>query len=328
MSNNFIDVTAIGNAIVDVLAQCNDEFLKEHDIIKSSMNLIDEDRSKFLFENIKLPKVISGGSAANTAVGLASLGSTTAFIGKVKNDELGNIFKKDIEDIGVSFETPFTEVGPRTASSTILITPDAERSMNTFLGACVNLNINDIDENLINKSKIVYLEGYLFDPPKAKEAFIKAAKVAKSKNNLVAITLSDSFCVERHRDDFILFIKDYADILFCNEDEIKSLYECDLKNAKQKVEEMGKETVITLGSKGSTVYRKDEWTNVIASKPKAVIDTTGAGDLFAAGYLHGICLNLNAESCSKIGSIAASEIISQVGPRPFESLKNLINDFN
>ena len=198
--------------------------------------------------------------------------------------------------------------------------------MNTFLGACVNLDAQDIDENLIKKSKLVYLEGYLFDPPQAKEAFRKAAKFAKDENNLVAITLSDSFCVERHRDDFITFIKNFADILFCNEDEIKSLYECDLESAKQKVEEMGKETVITLGSNGSTVFRNNEWTNVEAYKPKAVIDTTGAGDLFAAGYLHGKCLNLDAENCSKIGSIEASEIISHVGPRPTQSLKNLIKD--
>lgn len=326
MSINSIDVTAIGNAIVDVLAQCDDEFLNENNITKSSMNLIDEERSKFLFDNINSPKVISGGSAANTAVGLASLGSTAAFIGKVKNDELGNTFKRDIEEVGVSFDTPLNENGPRTASSTILITPDAERSMNTFLGACVNLDAQDIDENLIKKSKLVYLEGYLFDPPQAKEAFRKAAKVAKDENNLVAITLSDSFCVERHRDDFITFIKNFADILFCNEDEIKSLYECDLESAKQKVEEMGKETVITLGSNGSTVFRNNEWTNVEAYKPKAVIDTTGAGDLFAAGYLHGTCLNLDAENCSKIGSIVASEIISHVGPRPTQSLKNLIKD--
>ena len=249
-----LDIVGIGNAMVDAIIPSNKEEVEKNNLNRDSMNLIDEERSKFLFDNINSPKVISGGSAANTAVGLASLGSTAAFIGKVKNDELGNTFKRDIEEVGVSFDTPLNENGPRTASSTILITPDAERSMNTFLGACVNLDAQDIDENLIKKSKLVYLEGYLFDPPQAKEAFRKAAKVAKDENNLVAITLSDSFCVERHRDDFIIFIKNFADILFCNEDEIKSLYECDLESAKHKVEEMGKETVITLGSNGSTVF--------------------------------------------------------------------------
>ena len=219
-NNSKIDVTTIGNAIVDIIAQCNDSFLEEFKIIKSSMDLIDEERSKTLFNNLKTSTIVSGGSAANTAVGIASFGSKAAFIGKVKNDELGNTFKNDIERVGVSFKTPLTNEGPRTASSIILVTPDAERSMNTFLGACVNLDENDVDEDQIRKSKIVYLEGYLFDPPKAKQAFIKAANISKENQNLVSMTLSDSFCVERHRSDFISFIQDHVDILFCNEDEL------------------------------------------------------------------------------------------------------------
>ena len=322
--NDSIDVTTIGNAIVDIIAQCNDKFLEEFKIIKASMDLIDEQRSMTLFNNLEKPKIISGGSAANTAVGIAALGSKAAFIGKVKDDELGNTFKVDIQKVGVSFSTALESDGPRTASSIILVTPDAERSMNTFLGACVNLDVKDLDENLIKNSKIVYLEGYLFDPPKAKEAFIKAAEIAKNEQNLVSMTLSDSFCVERHRSDFISFIQNHVDILFCNEDEIKSLFECDLEAAKSKVQDMGKETVITLGSKGSTVFKGDSWTSIDAFKPKSITDTTGAGDLFAAGYLHGRSQNLSTEKCGKIGSVSASEIISHVGARPLEDLKKLI----
>ena len=323
--NSKIDVTTIGNAIVDIIAQCDDSFLEEFKIIKSSMDLIDEERSKTLFDNLKTSTIVSGGSAANTAVGIASFGSKAAFIGKVKNDELGNTFKNDIERVGVSFKTPLTNEGPRTASSIILVTPDAERSMNTFLGACVNLDENDVDEDQIRKSKIVYLEGYLFDPPKAKQAFIKAANISKENQNLVSMTLSDSFCVERHRSDFISFIQDHVDILFCNEDELKSLFECDLESAKSKIKEICEESVITLGAKGATVFKDKVWNDIVSYKPKSVIDTTGAGDLFAAGYLHGRCLGLNAEKCGFFGSIAASEIISHIGPRPVENLKSLLD---
>ena len=322
--NSEFDVTTIGNAIVDIIAQCDDSFLEEFKIVKSSMDLIDEERSKKLFDKLNTTKIISGGSAANTAVGIASFGSKTAFIGKVKNDELGNTFKNDIERVGVSFRTSLANHGPRTASSIILVTPDAERSMNTFLGACVNLDENDVDENQIRKSKIVYLEGYLFDPPKAKQAFIKAANISREKQNLVSMTLSDSFCVERHRSDFISFIKNHVDILFCNEDEIKSLFECDLDSAKSKIKEICEETVITLGAKGATIFKDKVWNSIDSFKPKSVIDTTGAGDLFAAGYLHGRCLGLNAEKCGLFGSVAASEIISHIGPRPVENLKKLI----
>ena len=322
--NSEFDVTTIGNAIVDIIAQCDDSFLEEFKIVKSSMDLIDEERSKKLFDKLNTTTIISGGSAANTAVGIASFGSKTAFIGKVKNDDLGNTFKNDIERVGVSFRTSLANHGPRTASSIILVTPDAERSMNTFLGACVNLDENDVDENQIRKSKIVYLEGYLFDPPKAKQAFIKAANISREKQNLVSMTLSDSFCVERHRSDFISFIKNHVDILFCNEDEIKSLFECDLDSAKSKIKEICEETVITLGAKGATIFKDKVWNSIDSFKPKSVIDTTGAGDLFAAGYLHGRCLELNAEKCGLFGSVAASEIISHIGPRPVENLKKLI----
>ena len=323
--NSKIDVTTIGNAIVDIIAQCDDNFLEEFKIVKSSMDLIDEERSKALFDNLKTTTIVSGGSAANTAVGIASFGSKAAFIGKVKNDELGNTFKNDIERVGVSFKTPLTNEGPRTASSIILVTPDAERSMNTFLGACVNLDENDVDKDQIRKSKIVYLEGYLFDQPKAKQAFIKAANISKENQNLVSMTLSDSFCVERHRSDFISFIQEHVDILFCNEDELKSLFECDLESAKSKIKEMCEESVITLGAKGATVFKDKVWYDIASYKPKSVIDTTGAGDLFAAGYLHGRCLGLNAEKCGFFGSVAASEIISHIGPRPVENLKSLLD---
>ena len=202
-------MTAIGNAIVDVLAKCDDSFLNQKQITKGAMNLVDEERSNDLFNSI------TGGSAANTAVGLAMLGSKVNFIGKVKDDELGNLFISDIRKAGVSFNTNPTSSGPKTASSIIFTTPDAERSMNTYLGACVDLGPEDIDVDSIKNSKISYLEGYLFDPPKAKEAFHKVAEIAKNNEKLVALTLSDSFCIERHRNDFMSFIKENVDILFC-----------------------------------------------------------------------------------------------------------------
>ena len=323
MSINSIDVTAIGNAIVDVLAQCDDEFLNENNITKSSMNLIDEERSKFLFDNINSPKVISGGSAANTAVGLASLGSTAAFIGKVKNDELGNTFKRDIEEVGVSFDTPLNENGPRTASSTILITPDAERSMNTFLGACVNLDAQDIDENLIKKSKLVYLEGYLFDAPNGPAIFAEAARLAHASRARIALSLSDPWCVERHRDALADFINDHVSVLLGNEDEIVSLCGTDCEVAAAQLVTRLEEVVVTRGPNGAMVLSGAALHHIAAMPQGPVVDTTGAGDLFAAGYLYGRTNGYELEASAHLASLSAGEVITHIGARPKTDLKKL-----
>ena len=326
MKNNNNSVTCIGNAIVDVISKCSEEFLEQNNITKAAMNLINEDRSTQLYELLEKPEVISGGSAANTAVGISMFGSDCSFIGKVKNDELGQAFVKDINNMGVNFTTPTSKTGPRTASSIILVTPDAERSMNTYLGACVNLSRDDLDHNTIKNSYIVYLEGYLFDPPKAKEAFIETAKIAKKAGNLVAMTLSDGFCVERHRSDFISFISNYVDILFCNDDEIQSLFQCSREDAKNKIKTLDIETAITLGSEGSLIFKEGQWFEIRSMNVDNVEDTTGAGDLYASGYLHGRSNNLEPSKCAKIASISASEIISHIGARPKVSLKGLIQN--
>tara|TARA_A100001011_G_scaffold2339_1_gene2777 strand:- start:330 stop:1304 length:975 start_codon:yes stop_codon:yes gene_type:complete len=318
------NVTAIGNAIVDVLAKCDDEFLGKKDITKGAMNLVDEKRSNDLLNSIDQPQIISGGSAANTAVGLSMLGSKSNFIGKVKDDELGNLFINDIRNAGVSFKTNPTSSGPNTASSIIFTTPDAERSMNTYLGACVDLGPEDIDIDSIKNSEISYLEGYLFDPPKAKEAFYKVAEIAKNNKRLVALTLSDSFCVERHRNDFMSFINENVDILFCNEDEAKSLFECNTDAAKRHFEELKLEVAITLGSKGSTILRNGRWYNIEPKVLGKVEDTNGAGDLFASGYLHGRTSGKPPELCGEYASIVSGEIISHIGARPQKDLKKLI----
>ena len=317
-------MTAIGNAIVDVLAKCDDSFLNQKQITKGAMNLVDEERSNDLFNSINQPQIISGGSAANTAVGLAMLGSKVNFIGKVKDDELGNLFISDIRKAGVSFNTNPTSSGPKTASSIIFTTPDAERSMNTYLGACVDLGPEDIDVDSIKNSKISYLEGYLFDPPKAKEAFHKVAEIAKNNEKLVALTLSDSFCIERHRNDFMSFIKENVDILFCNEDEAKSLFKCSTDDAKKHFEELNLEVAITLGSKGSTILRNNNWYNIEPKTLELVEDTNGAGDLFASGYLHGRTSGKSPEKCGEYASIVSGEIISHIGARPQKDLKTLI----
>ena len=324
--NNIQNVTTIGNAIVDVIAKCDENFLKDHNVTKAAMNLVDEKRSNNLYGALETSEKISGGSAANTAVGLSLLGSKAAFVGKVKNDELGNSFIKNIKETGVYFDTPMSNEGPSTASSIILVTPDAERSMNTFLGACVALSSEDIDEKLINKSEVIYLEGYLFDPPKAKKAFIKAAKAAKKSNNLVSMSLSDSFCVERYREEFLSFIKNHVDILFANEDEAMSLFETDLSEAKNQFAEIGIELALTLGEKGSSILRDGTWTDIKPIKVDKLEDTTGAGDLYAAGYLHGRVSGGDASKCGLIGSIVAGEIISHIGARPKSNLKDIIKN--
>lgn len=319
------DVVGIGNAIVDVLAHADEKFLFKYNLIKGSMTLVDSINADKLYKKMIPTLECSGGSAANTIASLASLGGQGAFIGKVSNDKLGETFKKDIQSLGIFFETPFSIEGESTARCLIFVTPDADRTMQTFLGSCVNLGPLDIDPNIIKNSQITYLEGYLWDPPDAKKAFKKASDLAHDSGNLVALSLSDPFCVDRYREEFINLIKNYIDIVFANEDEICSLYQVDtFEEALERVRDKCKITVLTRGEKGSVII-SDNKTDIIRAVPvKDVVDTTGAGDAYAAGFLFGLTKGKSLKECGRIGSISSSEVISHFGARPVENLANLI----
>ena len=327
MSNKIIDVTGIGNAIVDVISSTDDTFLSDNDIEKGAMNLVDAECSSQIYERMGSGLEMSGGSAANTIVGLAGFGGKGAFIGKVKDDYFGRVFRRDINAAGVQFDTLNSTSGPPTASCLVLVTPDAQRSMNTHLGACVDLGPEDVDEDLINSSKVIYLEGYLWDPPRAKEAFLKAAAIAHANDSLVSLSLSDSFCVGRYRDEFRQLVEGHVDILFANEDEIISLYETSgFDAALQEVRGNCKAVVLTRGAKGSVVLSGEE-VHVLDAEPTArVVDTTGAGDLFAAGFLFGYTQGMDWARCGRLGGIAAGEIISHFGARPEADLKALATE--
>ena len=311
------DVLGIGNAIVDVLAQVTEDFLARHGLVKGAMRLIDEVEAHDLYQALGPTIEVSGGSAANTIAGVASFGARAAFIGKVRDDELGEIFAHDIRSVGVHFETPPATKGPTTARCLVLVTPDGERTMNTWLGASQNLSPDDVDEDLVKDSRITYLEGYLFDPPHAKEAFRKAAEVARSAGRKVALTLSDSFCVDRHRQDFLELIRKQVDILFANEAEIRSLYQVsNFNDAMHAVREDCPLAVLTRSAAGSVIVEGGDDVHVIEAFPvKKVVDATGAGDLFAAGFLAGYTQRRPVAECARMGALAAGEIIQQMGAR-------------
>ncbi|MCP5080424.1 MAG: adenosine kinase [Alphaproteobacteria bacterium] len=317
MSEPRHNVLGIGNAIVDVISRTTDEFLSSHDIPKGGMNLIDEARAEELYADTGPSIEISGGSAANTIVGVASFGGTGAYVGKVKDDQLGKVFSHDIRASGVTFETALAGEGPSTARSLILVTPDGERTMNTYLGACVQLGPQDLDADLIASAQVTYLEGYLWDPEAAKEAFREAARIARAAGRKVSLTLSDPFCVERHREGFLELVKGNVDILFANELEIMSLYQVDdFDEAAVKVKADCELAALTRSEKGCVVVSGDHTAHVPAVPVKQVVDTTGAGDMFAAGFLYGVTHGRDLETCGKLGVLAASEIISHVGARP------------
>lgn len=325
--NTFYDVIGIGNAIVDVLAKVGDGFLTERHLEKGRMTLVDAPEAGKIYQDLMPEREVSGGSAANTVASLASLGGAPAFIGKIHDDELGQLFKRDIGAAGVDFFTTALNEGPSTGRSIVLVTPDAERSMFTYLGASVKLSTADIDENLIKASKITYMEGYLWDHYSAQKAMIKACKLAHKHGRKVAFSLSDASCVKRHRGEFIRIIKKYVDILFCNEEEIKTLYEQDdfyqtLDIVKPDVEI----AAITRDAKGSVVINGRTKTFVEAEKISNVVDSTGAGDLYAAGFLYGLTQGRSLGTCATIGSIAASEIISHYGARPEVSLRGFVRN--
>ncbi len=320
-----IDVLGIGNAIVDVLSHAEDSFLDSHGLTKGAMALIDPDQVKMLYDAMGSGVEISGGSAANTIAGLASFGGRGAFIGKVRDDQLGEVFAHDIRALGVRFDTRPTSDGASTARCLILVTPDAQRTLNTFLGACVELRPEDIDADLVEASAVTYLEGYLWDPPRAKNAFRKAIEIAHNAGRKVALTLSDSFCVDRYRDEFCALVAGGADIVFANETELLSLYGVDtFDEGLRAIRENCEVAVLTRSEKGSVIVDHEEVHVIDATPVEHVVDTTGAGDLFAAGFLYGYTRGDGLAECGRLGSLAAAEIISHFGARPDVALSTLV----
>ena len=314
-------LTAIGNALVDVLAQVDDAFIADQDarygMKRGSMNLVDTPRAKELYALMPPGIEMSGGSAGNTMACYASLGGKGAYVGKVAKDQLGDVFRHDLETMGVHYNTSPLSGGAPTGHCLILVTPDGQRTMNTFLGAAVTLSPADIDERVIAASAVTYLEGYLFDPPEAKAAFYKAADIAHKAGRKVALTLSDAFCVDRHRKDFIDLVNNHVDILFANESEILSLYEVFTWDEVPAVIEGKCEIAcLTRSEKGSVIFHDGNITDVPAEKIAKVVDTTGAGDAYAAGFLYGYTHGYDMSMCGKLGAIAAAEVISHMGPRP------------
>ncbi len=327
MDRTRYDVVGIGNAIVDVLAQADDAFLSKNDLQKGSMALIDADAADALYAAMGPGLECSGGSAANTIAGLASLGGRGAFIGKVRDDELGRVFGHDIKSSGVHFATAPSNDGAPTARSLINVTPDAERTMCTFLGACVDLGPADVDADVVRAAQVTYLEGYLWDKDNAKAAFVTAAELAHEAGREVSLSLSDPFCVDRHRDSFRELVSGHVDILFANENEICSLYQVEtFDEALQQVRGHCKVAALTRSAKGSVVVSGDEVHVVDAQPIDAVVDTTGAGDAYAAGFLYGYtnAYRDDLARCAVIGAIAASEVIGHYGARPEVQLNELV----
>jgi sugar/nucleoside kinase (ribokinase family) len=324
MSEIRYDVVGIGNAIVDILGRCDDAFLAKHGAPKGHMRLIDDATISTLYGAMGPGIEISGGSAANTLVGISSFGGRTGFIGKVADDDFGRIFAHDIKAASVTFEAKPVAGKEPTSRSLILVTPDGERTMNTFLGISTNLDQGEIDANLISAAAIIYLEGYLFDRPEAKAAFQQAVKIAKTAGRKVALTLSDSFCVDRHRADFIDLIRDGVDILFANESEITSLYETsDFELAAANAARDARLAALTRSEKGSVILSEGRRLEIPVEPVQTLVDSTGAGDLYAAGFLYGLSANLGLEAAGQLGSLAASEVISHMGARPNAPLHQL-----
>jgi sugar/nucleoside kinase (ribokinase family) len=319
------DVLGIGNAIFDVLVQTDEGFLKRHGMTKGGMALIDEARATAIYQDMGPATEMSGGSAANTIVGVANLGARAAYVGKVKDDQIGRLYTHDIRAAGVAFGTNPASDGPSTGCSYILVTPDGERTMNTYLGAAQDLTPADIDAAEIAASHIVYLEGYLWDPKNAKEAFVKAATIAHGAGRQVALTLSDSFCVDRYRDEFLdLMRKGTVDLIFANEAELHALYQTsDFDTALMQLRDDTKLGVVTRSEKGCVVASKDGVVAAPAFPIGRLVDTTGAGDLFAAGFLFGLVRNAGYENAGRLGALAAAEVIQHIGARPQVSLKEL-----
>ncbi|MDI1226715.1 MAG: adenosine kinase [bacterium] len=327
MTDSNLDLVGIGNAIVDVLSRTGDEFLSANRIHKGTMTLIEAEQAETLYAKLGPGMEISGGSAANTVAAFANMSGKAGYIGKVANDQLGNVFRHDIKAYGVKFETPALEDGPPTARCLILITPDAQRTMCTFLGACVWIAPSDLDENMIKNAQVTYLEGYLFDRDRAKQTFRKASELARGAGKKVSLTLSDPFCVKRHRDEFLDLVTTGTDILFSNEAEIFELFQTENFNeAILRAREACPLTIITRSAQGSVIVTDKEVIEVAAETPACIVDTTGAGDLYAAGFLYGFTRGKPLAECGRIGSIAASEVIAHIGARPQRDLKTMLQE--
>jgi sugar/nucleoside kinase (ribokinase family) len=323
-SSDDLDVVGIGNALVDVLSHADDALLTRQGLVKGTMCLVDEDRARTLYEAMGPGIEVSGGSAANTMVGVASFGGHAHYVGKIRDDQLGDVFGHDLRATGVGYDTPPATSGPATGRCLILVTPDAQRTMSTFLGASTRLGPGDVDRALIARAKILYLEGYLFDPPEAQEAFRAAAAIAHADGRKVALTLSDPFCVDRHREAFLDLVRHHVDILFANEAEIRALYQVgDFDSAVQRVQGECEIAALTRSAHGSVLVGGGKLHTVAAHPVSAVVDTTGAGDLYAAGVLYGMSRGLDLPTCGRLGSIAAAEVIAHVGARPMVPLARL-----
>jgi len=321
MSSNY-DVLCIGNAIVDIIARCDEKFLVDNDIIKGAMNLIDAPRAELLYSHMGPAIEASGGSAGNTAAGIASFGGRAAYFGKVSDDHLGGIYAHDIRAQGVAFDTKPLTGEPPTARSMIFVTPDGERSMNTYLGACVELGPEDVEPEKASGAKVTYFEGYLWDPPRAKEAIRQAAELAHKAGREVAMTLSDSFCVDRYRDEFLdLMRSGTVDIVFANDGELKSLYQTEsFEFGLEQIRKDCRLAVVTRSELGSVAVRGDETVEIAPLEIGELVDTTGAGDLYAAGFLFGYTSGRSIGDCGRLGSLGAGLVIQQVGPRPRQNL--------
>ena len=325
MSMQDHDVVGIGNAIVDIIGQCDDAFLSRHGRTKGSMELVDAITVANLYDAMGPGIEISGGSAANTMVGVASFGGKAGFIAKTADDEFGKVFRHDIRAAGVTFNTAAAASGgDPTGRSLILVTPDGQRTMNTMLGVSPQLGAEEVDADLVRSGRILYLEGYLFDRPQAKAAFRQAADIAAKAGRQVAMTLSDPFCVDRHRAEFQQFVRSSVDILFANEAEIASLYEANtFEDAARRAQSETKLAAITRSEKGSVILSGGRTIEVAAAPVAKVVDTTGAGDLYAAGFLYGVAIGRDLETAGRLGSLAAAEVISHVGARPQMKLAEL-----
>ena len=317
------DVLCIGNAIVDIIARCDEAFLVDNSIVKGAMNLIDAERAELLYARMGPAIEASGGSAGNTAAGIASFGGAVAYIGRVADDHLGRVYAHDIRAQGVAFDSRPLEGGAPTARSMIFVTPDGESSMNTYLGASVELGPEDVEEDKVRASRVTYFEGYLWDPPRAKEAIRLAAAQAHAAGREVAMTLSDPFCVDRYRGEFLELMRSGAvDIVFANESELKSLYEtASFEAGLEAIRGDCRLAAVTRSEKGSVVIRGSETVEVMALSVDEVVDTTGAGDLYAAGFLAGYTKGRGLAECGALGSLAAGLVIAQVGPRPRQNLR-------
>ena len=319
-----LDVVGIGNAIVDVLVQTDDAFLTQHGLQKGGMALIDEQQAETLYTASGPGLETSGGSVANTMVGIAQLGGRAGFIGRVRDDQLGGIFSHDIRAVGARFDTPAATTGATTARCLIYVTPDAERTMCTFLGASTQLEPEDLDLSMVRDTKVLYLEGYLWDSPAAKRAFIAAADVCREAGGQVALSLSDGFCVDRHRESFLELVNGHVDVLFANEVEIKSLYETDdFDTALEKVGGCCSVIAVTRGGEGSVVLSGGQRWDIGIFGLGELVDTTGAGDLYAGGFLHGYTQGESLERCGQLGALCAGQIVTQLGARPQVSLREL-----